>query len=106
MDKESFLAIRKARGLVRILGERWDLLSVVPEDEIAAIQRVMQAAIPVLSHPYLHEGQRVRITHGPLAGVEGILVQTKPTKGLLVLSIDLLRRSIAVEVDVTLVGAA
>jgi transcriptional antiterminator NusG len=59
-----------------------------------------------LSHPYLREGQRVRITHGPLSGVEGILVHTKPTKGLLVLSIDLLRRSIAVEVDVALVGAA
>jgi transcription termination/antitermination protein NusG len=106
MDKESYLTVRKARGLVRILGERWDHLSAVPEAEITAIQRVVQAKLPVLSHPYLHEGQRVRITHGPLIGVEGILVHTKPTKGLLVLSIDLLRRSIAVEVDVTQVGAA
>jgi len=106
MDKAGFLAVRKARGLVRILGERWDCLSVVPEGEIAAIQRVIQAEVPVLSHPYLREGQRVRITRGPLAGVEGILVRTKPTKGLLVLSIDLLRRSIAVEVDVTLVEVA
>jgi hypothetical protein len=48
----------------------------------------------------------VRITHGSLTGVEGILVQTKLNKGLLVLSIELLRRSIAVEVDATAVVIA
>ena len=106
MDKISFIEVSKARGLVRILGERWDRLSVVPEAEINAIQRVLYAEVPVIPHPYLREGQRVRITHGPLNGVEGILVQSKPNKGLLVLSIDLLRRSIAVEVDATAVGVA
>lgn len=59
-----------------------------------------------LPHPYLREGQRVRITRGPLAGVEGILVHSKPHKGLLVFSIELLQRSVAVEVDCTLVVAA
>jgi transcription termination/antitermination protein NusG len=106
MDKLSFIEVSKARGLVRILGERWDRLSIVPEAEINAIQRVLYAEVPVIPHPYLREGQRVRITHGPLNGVEGILVQSKPNKGLLVLSIDLLRRSIAVEVDATVVGVA
>jgi transcription termination/antitermination protein NusG len=106
MDKLSYIEICKARGLVRVLGERWDQLSVVPEAEIEAIQRVLSAELPVMPHPYLREGQRVRITQGPLMGVEGILVQSKPNKGLLVLSIELLRRSIAVEVDSTLVGAA
>jgi transcriptional antiterminator NusG len=106
MDKESFIEVCKARGLVRILGKRWDRLSVVPGPEIDAIQRVLSAELPVTPHPYLREGQRVRITHGPLTGVEGILVQSKPNKGLLVLSIELLRRSIAVEVDSTVVGAA
>jgi transcription termination/antitermination protein NusG len=106
MDKIGFIEVCKARGLVRILGERWDRLSVVPENEIDAIQRVLRAEVPVTPHPYLREGQRVRITHGPLTGVEGILVQLKPNKGLLVLSIDLLRRSIAVEVDATGVAIA
>jgi transcription antitermination factor NusG len=106
MDKISFIEVCKARGLVRILGERWDRLSIVPEPEIEAVKRVLGAQLPVLPHPYLSEGQRVRITNGPLAGVEGILVQMMPTKGLLVLSIDLLQRSIAVEIDATMVGAA
>jgi transcription termination/antitermination protein NusG len=106
IDKVSFIEVCKARGLVRILGERWDRLGVVPNAEIEALQKVLYAQLPVLPHPYLREGQRVRVIHGPLAGVEGILVRAKPAKGLLVLSIELLQRSIAVEVDATLVGAA
>jgi transcription antitermination factor NusG len=106
MDKVSFIEVRKARGLVRILGERWDRLAVAPEKEIEAIQRLLDARLPARPHPYLREGQQVRIRQGPLAGVEGLLVRTKPNKGLLVLSIDLLQRSVAVEVDCTLVVAA
>jgi transcriptional antiterminator NusG len=106
MDKIGFIDVSKARGLVRVLGERWDRLSPVPESEINAIQRVLRAELPVAPHPYLREGQRVRITHGPLSGVEGILVQNRLNKGLLVLSIDLLRRSVAVEVDATTVASA
>jgi transcription termination/antitermination protein NusG len=106
MDKYGFIEVHKVRGLVRILGERWDRLSIVPEAEIATIQRVLGTQLPVVPHPYLREGMRVRITHGPLNGVEGILVQSKPDKGLLVLSIDLLRRSIAVEIDETVISVA
>jgi transcriptional antiterminator NusG len=106
IDKTSYIDIRKARGLVRILGERWDRLSLVPDAEIEAIQTVLAACVPVLPHPYLREGQRVRITQGPLRGVEGILVQRKPAKGLLILSVDLLQRSVAVEIDCRGVTAA
>jgi transcription termination/antitermination protein NusG len=106
IDKTSYIDVRKARGLVRILGERWDRLSVVPDVEIEAIQTALNARLPVMPHSYLREGQRVRITQGPLRGVEGILLQSKPTKGLLILSIDLLQRSVAVEIDCSVVTAA
>jgi transcription antitermination factor NusG len=79
---------------------------VVPEEEIRAIQQVLQAQLPARSHPYLREGQRVRITGGPLAGVEGIFLQEKPERGVLVLSIELLQRSMAIEVDCAEVAAA
>ncbi|MBI4011601.1 MAG: hypothetical protein HY359_04775 [Candidatus Rokubacteria bacterium] len=101
MDKPSQVEIRKARGLVRILGERWDRLAEVPEGEIEAVQRVLDSRLPALPHPYLREGRRVRITRGPLVDIEGILLQTKPTKGLVVLSLNLLQRSVAVEIDCT-----
>ena len=105
VDKVSFIEIRKARGLVNILGERWDRLATVPDTEIEAIQTVLRSQLPILPHPYLREGQRVRIVGGPLVNVEGIFVKARPNKGLLVLSIELLRRSVAVEVDCTLVVA-
>jgi len=106
MDKMSYVEVCKARGLVRILGERWDRLGVVPDVEIEGIQKVVHARLPVLPHPYLKEGQRVRIASGPLEGTEGLLVRSKPTKGLFVLSVDLLQRSVAVEVDYSKVVAA
>jgi transcription antitermination factor NusG len=106
MDSKSYIELRKARGLVKILGESWERLAVVPDREIDAIQKVQDARLSALPHPYLREGQRVRLTGGLLAGAEGILVRTKPNKGLLVISIDLLQRSVAVEVDCTLVVPA
>jgi transcription termination/antitermination protein NusG len=106
MDKVSYLEVRQARGLVRILGERWDRLGVVPDADIGAIQKVLQARLPVLPHPYLKEGQRVRIMSGPLAGAEGILMRHRLEKGIVILSVDLLQRSIAVEIDCSMVVAA
>ena len=106
MDKASYVVACKARGLVKFLGERWDCLAVVPDREMEAIQKIHNARLPAFSHFYLQEGQRVRITGGLLADVEGFLVRSKPNRGLLVVSIDLLQRAVAVEIDCTLVVAA
>ena len=106
IDKSSYVEIAKTRGLVRVLGERWDRLAAVPDDEIESIRRVVASDVPVFPHPYLQHGQPVHITTGPLAGVEGLLVSTNPQKGLFVVSVELLQRSVAVEVDCTQVRPA
>jgi transcription antitermination factor NusG len=106
MDKSSYIEVCMSIGLVSILGERWDRLEAVPDSEIAAIQQVLRSSLPVFPHPYLREGQRVRITRGPMADVEGIVVRGNPNKGLLVISINMLRRSVAVELDCTSLAAA
>jgi transcription antitermination factor NusG len=49
--------------------------------------------------PYLREGMKVRVVNGPLAGVEGILEKIKSNRQKLVLSVDLLEESVAVEID-------
>ena len=105
MDKAGYIEVVKARGLVKVLGEQWDRLHPIPDAEIETLQRVQAARVPVLPHSFMQEGQRVRITRGPLADVEGILVQSNPNKGLLVLSVTLLRRSVAVAIDCTQVVA-
>jgi len=106
LDKAGYVQVLKARGLVQVLGERWDRLSTIPDAEIEAVRRIFDAGVPALPYTYLREGQRVRITRGPLADLEGILVRTKPNRGLLVVSVDLLRRSVAAHVDCTWVVTA
>src|SRR6516162_9745587 len=106
VDKTSYLEICKARGLVRMLGENWERLEAVPDPEIAAIERLVRCNLPIFPYPYLREGQRVRITRGPLADLEGLVVRGNPKTGLLVVSVDLLRRSVAVQLDCTLLEAA
>jgi len=101
MDKYSFIEISKTKGLVNVLGQRWDKLAVIPDQEIDTIQTAVGSLLPAFPHPYLREGDRVRITAGPLTNTEGILVKSDPTTGFLVLSIDLLKRSIAIQIDCT-----
>jgi transcription antitermination factor NusG len=103
MDKTALIEVSKVRGVVQVLGERWDRLFPIPDEEMRGVEQVATAQQPVLPYPYLKEGQRARITGGPLAGLEGILVEIKPRQGLLVLSVHLLQRSVAVAIDGTAV---
>jgi transcription antitermination factor NusG len=106
IDKTSYGELTRTRGVARVLGERWDRPAEIPQDEIAAIVQVVTAREPVLPYPYLREGQRVRVASGSLSGVEGILVRARPDKGLLVLSVHLLQRSVAMSIDATAVTPA
>lgn len=99
VDKHAYIDICSTKGLVGILGLRWDRLAKIPDDEIQLIRMAVESRLPTLAYPYLKEGDRVRIKNGSLANAEGILVKTNASKGLLVVSINLLQRSIAVEVD-------
>lgn len=66
--------------------------------EIESIRTVIESPLSVEPHPFLKCGDRVRVTVGPLRGLEGLLVRKKNWCKLL-LSIDMLQRSVAVEVD-------
>lgn len=104
VDKSSYIQIcNNTKGLVRILGESWNRLATVPEQEIEAIKQLANSDLAAIPHPYLREGQRVRVMRGPLSNTEGILVKSEPESGLLVISVELLRRSIGVEIDCTMV---
>jgi len=70
----------------------------IEEAEIAALQFVIKSGLPSMPWPFLQVGQRVRVEHGPLRDLEGILLQAKGSHRL-VLSVSLLQRSVAVEVD-------
>jgi transcription antitermination factor NusG len=69
----------------------------IPEQEIDAVRRAALSA-RIEPHPFLRCGDRVRVKCGPLEGVEGVLVRKKNSCRL-ILSLELLLRSAAVEVD-------
>jgi transcription termination/antitermination protein NusG len=106
VDKATYVEILKARGVVSVLGERWDRLAAVPEAEIDAIRRLQESALPAVHYPYLAAGRRVRVVDGPLAGVEGLLARVDASRDLLVVSIGLFQRSVAVELGCAQVAAA
>jgi len=89
--------VLRAPGVVHVVSSGRDPLPV-DESELNHIRTVVMAELAVNPHPFLKIGQRVRIDRGPLAGAEGIF--TAPNgKSSLILTISLLQRSIAVEVD-------
>lgn len=77
---------------------RGEHVAFVPEIEIEAIQRAVAGPYRVEPHPYLKCGSRVRVARGPLEGVEGILLRKKNLCRL-ILSVDMLAQSVAVEVN-------
>ena len=77
---------------------RGDQFAEMAGDEIQALQRAMQGPYRLEPHPFLKCGEWVRVTRGALQGVEGILVRKKNLCRL-VLSVNLLARAAAVEVD-------
>ena len=106
MDKESYVEIVKARGLVRILGGSWDHLSAVPQPQVDSVRTLVDSRVDPRPFPYLETGQRVRIREGALAGAEGILLERMDDRPLLVVSIELFRRSVSVEIDPALAEVA
>jgi transcription antitermination factor NusG len=72
----------------------------LPEPEIGALLCGATGNVRIEPHPYLRVGSQVRLRSGPMAGLEGVLLRRKENAGLrLVVSIEMLMRSVAVEVD-------
>ncbi|HEX5411820.1 MAG TPA: UpxY family transcription antiterminator [Terriglobia bacterium] len=90
------LPVLKVPGVVRLVG--FNGVPVALEDhEVDDLRQALAAGVTARPHPYLTEGCRVRITAGPLAGRRGILVRRQGTVRV-VLSIDLIQRSVLVDV--------
>jgi transcription antitermination factor NusG len=98
---ERRLEIMTTPGIHSVLGSAGQP-AVIPEPEIEAVRQVVEHGMKVEPHPFLRCGDWVRVRWGPLEGIEGILVRKKNLYRL-VLSVELLEKSAAVEVDVSMV---
>lgn len=86
-----------APAVVRILGDSRGPLPI-PASEIDAVQRIVETRLRTSPLPFVRVGQRIRVEAGPLHGLEGIVLGKKSNRRLVV-SIPLLQRSVAVELD-------
>jgi transcription termination/antitermination protein NusG len=91
------LLVLTAVGVVELLGMNGHP-EPIPDDEISAVQRLVDSSLPFDPHPYLTEGMAVEVVHGPMSGVRGCLVR-KEKCARLVISVNLIRQSASVEID-------
>lgn len=97
------LPILQTPGVIQIVGYNRQPVAV-EESEIQAIQMLVVSGLPKQPWPFLHTGDKVQIESGPLRGMMGILTDFKG-KHRLIVSITLLQRAVAVEIDSAMVTA-
>jgi transcription antitermination factor NusG len=100
-DASNRLPVLVTPGVISIV-KRGQIPAPVETSEISALQILMSSGVRVEPWPYLEVGQRVLIESSALSGVEGILIGFKGERRVVV-SVGLLRRSIALEIDKVLV---
>lgn len=84
-------------GVCRIVGFG-NTPAIVDDNEIESIRRITTSGVPVCPYQYLQAGQHVTITVGPLSGLQGIVVRNGGQQRLVV-SVNLLQRAVAVQLD-------
>jgi transcription antitermination factor NusG len=96
-NPQNRLPVLTAPGVVDLVG-CGKVPVPIPDEEIERVRKMVESGVLVSPWPYLELGQTVRIERGPLAGMDGILEEVKG-KCRLVISINLLKRSISAEVE-------
>lgn len=96
-DSRQKLPVVTTPGVVSILESASGPIPV-PESEISAVQTMLKSGTVVGPWPFLREGQRVVVERGPLQGLEGFVLKVKENYRLVV-SVPLLQRSVAAEID-------
>lgn len=94
-QRGAVLSIPGVYDFVRLAGQP----APIPCEEIEAVRRAVEHGQGIEPHPFLKSGDRVRVKSGPLEGIEGFIIRKKNFYRL-VLSVELLVRSVSVEVEV------
>jgi transcription antitermination factor NusG len=97
MELSHRLQVLQLPGVVRLVSFN-GRPAPLPADEIEALRNGLAHNVRAECHPFLNVGQRVRVVCGPLAGAQGILVRRR-NNSRLVISIEAIMRSVALEID-------
>jgi len=96
-DVRTRLPILTVPGVVNIVGIGKEP-HAVEEAEMGRLLALAESNLPLTPLPYLLPGEHVRIQRGPLRGIEGVILSTED-QDRLVVSVSLLQRSVAVDVE-------
>lgn len=96
-DAELRARVLRTSGVVRFAGAV-GRGTPIPEEQIDNLQTIAEQRIPCVPHDFLKVGERVRIRGGVLNGIEGVLTAIKNDRSLVV-SVDLIQKSIAIRID-------
>jgi len=91
------LRVLQVPGVVRLVGFNGSP-TAMPEEDLHRIREFLGQGCRAEPHPYLQARRRVRVVRGPLAGMVGIVAR-RLRRSRLVISFNLIQRSIAVEID-------
>ena len=91
------LSVLQTDGVVRIVTAGSELAAIDPK-QIDDIRTLLGTGVNIAMYPFLKVGQRIRVRGGCLNGMEGILV-ARPKESTLVLTVDAIQRSIAINLD-------
>ena len=100
--KALHMPVLRLGGVKSIVGFGSNPLALA-DTEIDSVRTLVSSGFPVQQWPFLRAGQKVRVEHGPLRGAEGVIVSQKD-EWMMVVSIELLQRSVAVLLDRSLLG--
>ncbi|UCG14344.1 MAG: UpxY family transcription antiterminator [Deltaproteobacteria bacterium] len=98
LDNHEHVRILQTPGVVNLVRSKDGPLSI-PESQINSLITLLGNSAVLTKHPYLKEGMRVRIVHGPLYGCEGILISRKEERARLVVAIDIIQQAVSVELN-------
>jgi len=102
-DLSERIRILSVPGVAQILGAGNNPIPI-GEREIESVRAMVNSKIALVPWPYLQAGQYVRIDGGPLAGVEGKVVRAEDGHPRVVVSVSLLQRAVAAEIDREWIG--
>jgi len=91
------LNVLKTPGIARFVSDNTGPLPI-QNSEIDDIRRLVEGGVDLVPHPFLKQGDRVRVVRGALAGVQGILTRIGPRLRM-VISIEVIHRSLAITVS-------
>lgn len=98
-DSEIYLSVVQTHGVVKIVGRPWPQLSAIPVEQIESVKLLLGSQKYFEETAYFSAGESVEVIAGPLAGLTGRVIDSTSRRSRVIISIDLLHRSVAVEVD-------